>query len=343
MFRAIKIRRYLRAMQQLGIGADRLLAKSNINQKEVVSNPNYLIGAEQYHTVVANMMRLTGNPGVAFLLQDTINIADIGILGYAMLSASSLRQATQVWMECSNSLYIGTAINIESCQDASPGYQMTITSPPKAGILHRFETEELLVQGQKLVEVLTGKPPVVGKITLAYPKPKHYAVYEEFFKCALEFDAPRTTLRVLQPDPDIPIQTWNEELFLLCTLQCRKVMRSIPGDSVLRGQLRNLFLTTPGNLPDLNEASALLSMSVATLRRKLKAHRQSYQAIKDEFRFDLAREYLQSGQLSPKQVAYLLGFTTPSDFSRAFKSWSGQTVKEFLMSDGIQSSPLGDI
>jgi AraC-like DNA-binding protein len=34
--------------------------------------------------------------------------------------------------------------------------------------------------------------------------------------------------------------------------------------------------------------------------------------------------------MTPKQVAYLLGFTSPSNFSRAFKGWSGQTVGHFL-------------
>ena len=110
-------------------------------------------------------------------------------------------------------------------------------------------------------------------------------------------------------------------------------MKSIPGDSLLRSRLRSIFLTTPGALPDLSQASTTLGISVTTLRRQLDADGLSYQAIKDEFRYDLAREYLRSGRMSSKKVSYLLGFAAPNAFSRAFKSWSGQTVGEFLKSE----------
>jgi AraC-like DNA-binding protein len=83
----------------------------------------------------------------------------------------------------------------------------------------------------------------------------------------------------------------------------------------------------------LNAAGLALAMSSSTLRRQLESSGQSYQGIKDEFRFDLAGEYLRSGHMAPKQVAYLLGFTSPSAFSRAFKGWSGQTVGQFLSAD----------
>ena len=331
MFRATKIAGYIKAMRQHGVSARRLLAGTGIDQKQVAM-PDCLISLDQYEAVVANMMRLTGNPGIAFSLGDVfINVGEFGILGYAMLSARSLRQASEVWMEYSKSI-AGTPTTIASYRKVSPGFEMSFASPLKSGLLHRYETEELLVQGIKRVAYLTGVEPVMRKVSLAYPEPPHRAMYEAFFKCPIKFDAPKTVIRMLKPELDAPIQTRNEELFQVCAQHCRQVMRSFPQAGLLRGQLRSLFLTTPGDLPDLKRASMALGISVSTLRRQLDASEQSYQAIKDEFRFDLAREYLLSGHMALKQVAYLLGFKTPSAFSRAFKGWSGQTVVEFVSS-----------
>lgn len=332
MFRATKITGYLKAMQQQGISAKRLLAGTDIDLKRV-ENPDYLISLEQYHAVVANMMKLTDNPGIAFALADIANLNELGIVGYAMISSNSLQQALDVWIKYSNTL-VGTPIHVDSSHDASPGYELTISSPSKVGALHRFETEELLVQGMKLVRDLTGVEPRLGKLSFAYPEPGHRALYEAFAHCPLEFDAPHTVFKVLSPNLNAPIQTRNEELFNLCAQHCREVMRSLPDSSLLRSRLRSLFLMAPGNLPDLNVAGAALGMSASSLRRHLDASGQSYQTIKDEFRFDLAREYLCVGQMAMKQVAHLLGYATPSAFCRAFKSWSGQTVNQFLKANG---------
>lgn len=328
MFRAIKINGYLKAMKRYGIGARQLLAGTQIDAK-LVLNPDYLISLEQYHSVVANMMELTRNPGIAFSLGDSANLQELGIVGYAAISANTLRQALDVWVRYSNSL-IGTPIKVESFYDVAPGYEIIISSPSRVGALHRFETEEIMVQGMKLVADITGIRPRFGHAAFTYPEPPHRELYEGFCQCPIEFNAPRTVFRVLEPELDAPIQTQNEELFKICAQHCGEVMRALPESGLLRSRLRSLFLAMPGNLPDLDAAGQALGMSASTLRRQLETTGQSYQRIKDEFRFDLAREYLRAGQMAPKQVGYLLGFTSPSAFSRAFKAWSGQTVGEFL-------------
>jgi AraC-like DNA-binding protein len=217
--------------------------------------------------------------------------------------------------------------------DVTPGYEVVVSSPSRIGAFHRFETAETMVQGAKVIRDLTGVEPVFGKVSFSYPEPPHRALYEECLKCPLEFDAPQTVVRILKPNLDAPIRTMNEEMFSICAEHCRQVMSSLTGAGLLRSRLRSMFLATPGRLPNLEQAGIALGMSISTLCRQLDDAGQSYQAIKDEFRYDLAREYLRSGHMSPKQVAYLLGFTSPSTFSRAFKAWAGQTVGQFLKSE----------
>ena len=329
MFRATKIIGYLKVMKAMGVSPKRILTGTKIDLTRV-ADADYLISLEQYESVVANMMKHSGNPGIAFMLADALNVGELGILGYAMLSASSLRQALNVWIEYSNSI-VGAPINVESYHDVAPGYELVVSSPLKFGALRRFETEELLVQGMKLVLDITGVKPVLGKVSFAFPEPPYRERYAEYCQCPIAFDAANTVFRVLQPDLDAPITTGNVELFQICAQHCHQVMKSIPQAGPLRSRLRSMFLTMPGKLPDIKAASEALGLSTSTLHRQLLASGQSYQAIKDEFRYDLAREYLRSGHMSAKQVGYLLGFASPSVFSRAFKSWSGHTVGEFLL------------
>jgi AraC-like DNA-binding protein len=66
------------------------------------------------------------------------------------------------------------------------------------------------------------------------------------------------------------------------------------------------------------------------MRRLLQADGVSYEDLKAEFRLDLSRQLLLDARMPPKQVAFFLGYTTPSSYSRAFKAWTGQTIQNFL-------------
>jgi AraC-like DNA-binding protein len=78
------------------------------------------------------------------------------------------------------------------------------------------------------------------------------------------------------------------------------------------------------------QAARRLGLSTRTLRRRLEQENTSYQDLLDQFRRDLALEYLRSGHMAPKEIAYVLGFSSPSTFRRAFKTWTNETVGEFL-------------
>ena len=326
MFRATQIVRYLQAAAEHGIGDRQLLAGTRLDAAEI--RPDSLVSLEQYQTVVRNLLELTGDAGFAFIVGHSFKLSEFGLVGYAMLSARTLREATEVWVKYSNSL-VGQ-YSQTSWRRVAGGHEVSFFSADNTSALHRFETEESIVRGINVVRDLTAAAPVFHSIALSYPEPPHRARYEEVLGCPLQFDAPRTVVRIASPDIDTPVKTTAPELFDICAEHCLKVMNLLPDASLMLTQLRQLFLSRPGRLPDLEEAAAALGVSVSSLRRKLEGGGKSYQAAKDEFRLDLAREYLRSGHMSPKQVAYLLGFTSPSNFSRAFKAWSGETAGQFL-------------
>lgn len=328
MFRAIQVTRYIKALEQhYGIDAPTLLEGSGIDVAEL-ANPDVLISLYQYARVVANMYRLTDDSGVAFTVARSMNISDFGLVGYAMLSARTWRDSIEIWIKYSNSL-VGQYIQT-SWGGGRDGHELSFHSPVDTGMLHRFETEQAIVGGCLVVRDLTGVEPVFQSIDFSYAEPSHRALYERFMMCPLKFNAPKTVVRFVSPEFDAPVKGTNAEIFALCAENCSKVMTLMPGANPLLRQLRELFLGRSGCLPDLEEAGNRLDMSPSTLLRKLEASGYSYQQVKDEFRSDLAREYLRSGHMAPKQVSYLLGFSSPSNFRRAFKSWTGMTVGAFL-------------
>jgi AraC-like DNA-binding protein len=76
--------------------------------------------------------------------------------------------------------------------------------------------------------------------------------------------------------------------------------------------------------PLLGSVAARLGMGGRSLRRRLEDQRLSLRAIVESARRDLASELLASGT-SIKEVAFRLGFSEPSAFSRAYKRWTGRS------------------
>jgi AraC-like DNA-binding protein len=54
----------------------------------------------------------------------------------------------------------------------------------------------------------------------------------------------------------------------------------------------------------------------------------TFDALLDELRRELALRYLADPKIAVSEVAYLLGYSEPSPFHRAFKRWTGKTPTE---------------
>ena len=71
-----------------------------------------------------------------------------------------------------------------------------------------------------------------------------------------------------------------------------------------------------------------MGLSRQTLYRRLKAEGVSYGWLLDELRHRMALHYLNGKKVSVNEAAYLVGFSEPSAFSRAFKRWTGTPPSE---------------
>ena len=66
-----------------------------------------------------------------------------------------------------------------------------------------------------------------------------------------------------------------------------------------------------------------LNMSLRTLQRKLSEEGTTFGAIYQSLRQEMAQQYIHDSQMSMTEIAYLLGFSEQSNFTRAFRRWYG--------------------
>ena len=69
-------------------------------------------------------------------------------------------------------------------------------------------------------------------------------------------------------------------------------------------------------------------MSRQTLYRQLRAEGTSFERVLDDLRCRMALDYLGAKRVSVNETAYLVGFSDPAAFSRAFKRWTGISPRD---------------
>jgi AraC-like DNA-binding protein len=94
----------------------------------------------------------------------------------------------------------------------------------------------------------------------------------------------------------------------------------------LRAVLKSRLL---GRWPTISETAELANLSVRSLQRKLASVDVVFADLVDQVRAELAAEMLEDANVTMGEITKALGYSTSSNFARAFQRWTGETPAEF--------------
>ncbi|HLL24367.1 MAG TPA: AraC family transcriptional regulator [Kofleriaceae bacterium] len=162
------------------------------------------------------------------------------------------------------------------------------------------------------------------------PPPGDRAIYEQTFGVMPSFGAPvgvielasaATAARCPAADPLLSDIILRQADALLAT-------RPDPSDSFANRVRRLVSAQLGEGHASLASVARTLRLSERSLQRRLADEALTFDALVDELRRELALRYLADPALAIGEVAYLLGYSEPSAFHRAFKRWTGKTPRE---------------
>ncbi len=112
--------------------------------------------------------------------------------------------------------------------------------------------------------------------------------------------------------------------------QAEKYLRSIyEQDNIAEQLMRKLTELLAAGEANADAACRALRLSRRTLQRRLRAEKTSFQKVLNEARAVLAVNYLSDERLKSLDVAMLLGYSSISSFTTAFKSWYDMPPAEY--------------
>ncbi|MFK3789250.1 MULTISPECIES: AraC family transcriptional regulator [Pseudomonas] len=171
---------------------------------------------------------------------------------------------------------------------------------------------------------LAGRRIPILAIELRCPQPEFCDDYRVMFSDNLRFDRPRTRMIIAADCLDLPIKRSDEELKRFLGHAPANILVKYRDPQSLASRIKQQLRQLPGEQwPEAESLAQSLCISASTLRRRLAEEGQSYQALKDGVRKELAIIWLAEPQISFAEIAERLGFADTSSFYKAFRKWSG--------------------
>lgn len=125
-----------------------------------------------------------------------------------------------------------------------------------------------------------------------------------------------------------PLPFFNPEMEHVTEQRLQQILDLVKEPETLRDNLKQQLASQLPALPTIDKMAEQLHMSAATLNRKLKAEGVTFQQLKDELRFEQAKQLL-TEDISLDAIAAQLGYSDASNFIKAFKNWAGESPAQF--------------
>jgi AraC-like DNA-binding protein len=172
----------------------------------------------------------------------------------------------------------------------------------------------------------TGVEVPIRAVRLQHDPPDDLAEYERVFAAPVIFGAEHNEIEFPAEALALPHRGADPALGAILARHGQALLDALPRVHSLVDRVRTLLTEElQGGNPSAEHLAACLKMSPRTLARRLAAEGTAHREVLDELRKDLAQRYFSDPDLSVGEVAFLLGFSEPSAFHRAFKRWTGTT------------------
>lgn len=309
-----------------GIPPRTLLAGTGVTLA-ALADPDAVVPARDELTALRNLVRaLPDEPLLGLELGGRYHVTAFGILGYALMSSRTVRDAMVMTLRYLDLSHLFTSPQVEVTATEVVIRLETVDLPEE---LTRFLVErDLAAIHTVLAELVPGGIPFT-EVRLAFPGPRPGRAYARLLGVAPELGTERTEVRFAVRHLDRPLRQGNPHTQAVAERMCRDVVARRRTRSGITEQVRVWITRNVAFGADMARAAAELSVSERTLRRRLSAEGTGFQALMDEVRQALAEEMLATEVLSVEDVALRLGYAEASSFIHAFRRWKGMTPAQY--------------
>ncbi|MEH6549339.1 MAG: AraC family transcriptional regulator [Pseudomonadales bacterium] len=318
-----------RYLQRLGIDTASLITRFRFDPPEV-EGLDPAIAMADFYQLLEEAVRLTGDGSVGLKIYQKIDSADFGLYGYAIQNSSSIRHAMEVNARYHYMMQSDTMMELED--DGEDNLSCTYKLLDHEVGECRHDVDLSLSAIVYTVRHLSGQQEWAPlRATFTFAQPEDISAYQEIMACPLEFGAPKSSVLISSDMAKSPIEIGGDErLFAILDKNLQQIMDSVTEGAEVVKTVRQLVVKSLGaGSPSIDDIASQLCMSRRSLQRRLEAEGFSFKELVEDIRRQLASRYLGNTEYPLVEVAFLLGYSDLSAFSRAFRRWYGEPPQSY--------------
>lgn len=283
----------------------------------------------QGHLVWQEAVKQTGDELLGLHIGANTTTSIVGLVGHLMQSSGTLAQAFE-----NLSQYTAIITDMFSYKAVADSDTFCLYLKPSAYWQEHFPqtarqaTDQAIAGAINVCRLLTGRNLIANKVELTIPKPENSSEYIRVLNTEVIFNKSHNRVVFDASVAELPILSYNEDLLTLFKKLSEEALQKADNQPTFTNSLKKTITGQFYNrIPQLEEVAAYMNITSRTLQRRLQQEGTSFQKISDEFKQELAVRLLSLNKYTVNETAYMLGYTEPSVFRRAFKRWTGKTPK----------------
>jgi len=316
--------------QQLGVDEEGLLRAAQLRPEEI-SDPDARLPVAKLADLWRAVLRHLPERGLGVRFGMSFDVRRSGLVGYIAMNSANLRGAVEQIVRFSRILNEGVRPTLVIRGDR--GKLTWVPSP--------FLRPYPEVADWGLAALLTAFRQATGvafeppEVWFPYPRPGSVpAEHRSHFGRGVRFDRDRAGLVLSREQLDLPITAADTELGTYLERHAEQVLQGLSSSGELvdkvRGRIREVLRD---RRPSVARTAASLGMSSRSLQRRLSQEGTSFGALRDEMLRTLATSLLSDRGLAIHEISFLLGYSEPSTFYRAFRRWERVSPARYRAAD----------
>jgi AraC-like DNA-binding protein len=326
---------FARALLELAVskGADgpALAARAGLDPAQLEDQDNR-IALDDYITLMHAAKRMTGDAALALRFGEAFELAELSIVALIGQSCETMADALAQLGRYSR-LIIDIPVSdpkgqrlVLSRENGQVWLIDTRTNPNDFPEL----TESSFARMASASRIPPGQTPWVKAIHVTHAAPAWRAEYDRVFRVPITFESDRNAL-LMTDDSFLTLRTPQPSRYVFGILSERAdaLLAELQSARTMRARVESVLLPIlHTGKARMETAAERLGLSRATLFRQLRSEGTTFEKVLDALRHRMALDYLGARKVSVNETAYLVGFSDPAAFSRAFKRWEGRRPRE---------------
>lgn len=315
--RAASLTNYDQIARLVGLDPDAMLRRAGIS-RAALADPDNLIATAPVVQLLEDSAAQSKCQSFGLLMAETRTLASVGAVSLLLMHQGTARDVIEALVKYQRLMAEAMAVSMEEVGEAA------IIRADIVGGLAQPQSIELLVGiACRVIAAATGGLWRPESVHFVHDAPDDLTVHRRVFRCPLAFGSDFNGLVCPSASLDVPsgaaepIMASHAERYL-------DMLEPRDSDQSAAARVtRNLFALFPSGRVTLDEVSRNLALSPRSLQRLLREEGTSFAALTNGVRRELVQRYLANSSHSITSIGLMLGYSSPSSFTRWFSAEFG--------------------